>query len=93
MKTSVFTHPELDVEIKLCVQRWFKQQCLNPYESNYLYYVPSTETKHGQLEIAETCPTGWVLGTNQRIMPNWTIEETARFVSSACRTLPLLPSK
>lgn len=69
-------------------QDWFERQCLNPYESLYLYY------RAGELAVFnEQAPEAFKLGSQTRLSPAWSRTQVKAFIAQAARSLPCLPSE
>ena len=80
---------------KEAVDKWFKEQCENPYEHFYLYY------RQGEILICNFSPNIFDDGVSdlfslahpQRISPSWTGPMAESFVIETMRKLPCLPNE
>ena len=75
-------------ESKMLAAVWFKDQCLNPYDSYYLYYKA---TGYMQVRIdREALDWNWTLASPERIRKGQPIEVIEAGLCEILRTLPIL---
>jgi len=72
--------------VQPAVDKWFTEQCHNPWARMYLYYKPMAE----EIVITEDCPEGYELAWNERISTGWTKEVAAYKITEILRRLPSL---
>lgn len=69
------------------VDRWFREQSLEPYAHFYLFIKPAPDA---ELVIAQEAPDGFELADSQRISPAWTRDEALDRINKWARRLPVL---
>ena len=80
---------EIYQNISAAVNKWFIEQCKNPFEEYYFYFSQPTATENGNITIATDAPSGYQLGNGQRISPAWTEGQAANFIREHSRRLPI----
>lgn len=81
---------DIMINLRTEVDDWFVNQCHNPYEHYYLYYLPSTIDPNSGLSIAIDRPTDdWQIAS-ERISIAWTRDQAHARLLIIARTLPIL---
>lgn len=81
----------LSEKVNTATEEWRRLQFADPFLVLHLYYRPSSPGQPGDLRVATEPPPGYLLASEQRLSPAWTVEQVRYRIAELVRPLPILP--